>query len=227
MPHSDHMVIPLFPLPNVVLFPSVRLPLHIFEERYKTMIETCIDSEMLFGVVLFSGDTEQASSMEKVGVLARVVRFERLDDGRLNIMTEGTERFRILALKEPEPYWRAVSETVDDLEEAGPALKELQAEVGGLYIGAYRKGVELAGERPAELELPDSASNLSFMVAYVLDMEVSEKQRLLEMTSAEERLGALIDYLKSANENLRQQLLQRRTAEKARGNGDIGRPREA
>ena len=225
MPHSDHIEIPLFPLPNVVLFPSVQLPLHIFEERYKTMIETCIDREAPFGVVLFNGETEHASSIEKVGVLARVVRVERLDDGRLNIMTEGEERFHILELTEPEPFWRALTETVDDLDEPGPILEELQAEVGALYIDAYRKGVELTGERPAQLELPDSASKLSFMVAYVLDLEISEKQRLLEMTSAQERLGALVDYLKSANENLRQQLQRKRTAEKARGNGDLGRPR--
>jgi ATP-dependent Lon protease len=225
MPHSDYIEIPLFPLPNVVLFPSVRLPLHIFEERYKTMIETCIDSESPFGVVLMSGEPERASNIEKVGVLARVVRVERLDDGRLNIVTEGEERFRILELQEPQPFWRAVIEPVDDLDESGPALEELQAEVGELYIDAYKKGVELTGERPAELELPDSASELSFMVAYVLDMEFSDKQRLLEMTSAEDRLGALIDNLKSANENLRQQLHQKRTAEKARGNGDLGRPK--
>ena len=225
MPHSDYIEIPLFPLPNVVLFPSVRLPLHIFEERYKTMIETCIDSESPFGVVLVSGEPERASNIEKVGVLARVVRVERLDDGRLNIVTEGEERFRILQLKEPQPFWRAVIETVDDLDESGPALEELQAEVGELYIDAYKKGVELTGERPAELELPDTASELSFMVAYVLDMEFSDKQRLLEMTSAEDRLGALIDNLRSANENLRQQLHQKRTAEKARGNGDLGRPK--
>ena len=225
MPHSDYIEIPLFPLPNVVLFPSVRLPLHIFEERYKTMIETCIDSESPFGVVLVSGEPERASNIEKVGVLARVVRVERLDDGRLNIVTEGEERFRILELKEPQPFWRAVIETVDDLDESGPALEELQAEVGELYIDAYKKGVELTGERPAELELPDTASELSFIVAYVLDMEFSDKQRLLEMTSAEDRLGALIDNLRSANENLRQQLHQKRTAEKARGNGDLGRPK--
>ena len=225
MAHADHIEVPLFPLPNVVLFPSVRLPLHIFEERYKTMIETCIGSDMPFGVVLFSGDTEKASSIEKVGVLARVVRVERFDDGRLNIVTEGEERFRILELKEPEPFWRARVESVDDLDEPGPVLEELQAEVGALYIDAYRNGVELTGERPGELELPDSASELSFMVAYVLDMESGEKQSLLEMTSAQDRLGALIDYLKSANENLRQQLHQKRTGEKARGNGDLGRPK--
>ena len=189
------------------------------------MIETCIDSESPFGVVLVSGEPERASNIEKVGVLARVVRVERLDDGRLNIVTEGEERFRILELKEPQPFWRAVIETIDDLDESGPALEELQAEVGELYIDAYKKGVELTGERPAELELPDTASELSFMVAYVLDMEFSDKQRLLEMTSAEDRLGALIDNLRSANENLRQQLHQKRTAEKARGNGDLGRPK--
>ena len=111
------------------------------------------------------------------------------------------------------------------MDTPGRGLAGLREEVGELYVDAYRKGVELTGERPAELDLPDSASELSFMVAYVLDMEFREKQRLLEMTSAEDRLGTLIDYLKSANENLRQQLNQKRTVEKARGNGDLGRPR--
>ncbi len=225
MPHSDHIEIPLFPLPNVVLFPRVQLPLHIFEERYKTMVSGCIGDENPFGVVLFNGEEEKASNIKKVGVLARVVQVERLEDGRMNILTEGEDRFRILELKEPSPFWSAAIEPVDDRDEAESVLEELQSEVGKLYLDAYRKGVELTGERAAELELPDSPSELSFMVAYVLDMEFDEKQRLLEMTSASDRLEALIDYLKSANENLRQQLHQKRTAEKARGNGDLGRPR--
>ena len=225
MSHSDHIEIPLFPLPNVVLFPGVRLPLHIFEERYKTMVNGCIGEKNPFGVVLFNGEEEKGSNIEKVGVLARVVQVERLEDGRMNIVTEGEDRFRILELKEPSPFWSAEIESVDDRDEAESVLGELQSEVSKLYLDAYRKGVELTGERAAELELPDSASELSFMVAYVLDMESDEKQRLLEMTSASDRLEALIDYLRSANENLRQQLYQKRTAEKARGNGDLGRPR--
>lgn len=227
MSHADQIEIPLFLLPNVVLFPNVRLPLHIFEERYKTMISACIDDDAPFGVVLFSGDEETTSSIKKIGVLARVAEVERLEDGRMNILTEGEARFRIVRFSEEAPFWRAIVELVDDRREPESLLEKLRKEVRQLYIEAYRRGVELTGERPAELELPDSASDLSFMVSYVLDMDHDEKQHLLEMTSTRDRLGALITYLKHANERLNQQVHQKRSVDTARGNGDLGRPGEA
>ena len=222
MPDSDQIEVPLFPLPNLVLFPSVRLPLHIFEERYKTMVNGCVDNEIPFGIVLLTGETETASSISKVGVLAEISQVERLDDGRMNIVTEGVERIRILQLLEPSPFWRGIVEPLDDGDEPETIVEELRVEAVELYVAAYRKGVKLTGARPAELAVPASASELSFLIAYVLDMDRAEKQRLLEMTSVRDRLVALIDYLKRANENLQQQVNQKEIEEKARGNGHLG-----
>src|SRR5438477_12207762 len=92
------MEIPLFPLPNLVLFPNIIVPLHIFEERYKLMINGCIDRDEVFGLVLLRSGAEQESedTIHRVGVTARITEVERLDDGRMNILCEGETRFRIL-----------------------------------------------------------------------------------------------------------------------------------
>jgi len=92
------MEIPLFPLPNLVLFPQVAVPLHIFEERYKLMINRCIDQADIFGLVLLNEDADQENeeSILRVGVTARVVQVDRLDEGRLNVLCAGESRFRIL-----------------------------------------------------------------------------------------------------------------------------------
>ena len=83
-----------------------------------------------------------------------MAQVERLEDGRMNILTEGEARFRIVQFREEAPFWRAIVELVDDRREPESLLEKLRKEVGQLYIEAYRKGVELTGERPAELELP-------------------------------------------------------------------------
>jgi Lon protease-like protein len=224
MSHSEKIEIPLFPLPNVVLFPGAMLPLHIFEERYKTMINTCIEEDAPFGMVLFDGGQETTSSIRKVGVLARVAEVERLDDGRMNVITEGEVRFRISQYTSRAPAWRAEVNLVDDRPESDSVLSTLASELGQLYLEAYHTGLELTGEGPGEIELPTSASELSFMVPYVLDMDTDAKQELLETTSVEDRLRTLIDYLKEANERLTAQVRQKRVSETARGNGDLGHP---
>lgn len=217
------MQLPYVPL-HVVLFPHLPLPLHIFEERYKAMINVCIEDDAPFGVVLFTGGQETAASIQKVGVLARVSAVERLDDGRMNILTRGEVRFRISRFTAKAPAWRAEVDLVDDVRESDAVAASLAAELGALYLDTYRKGLELTGEQPGKIELPTSASELSFVVPYVLDMEAEAKQELLETTSVRGRLRTLIGYLKEANARLALQVRQRRVAETARGNGDLGRP---
>src|SRR6266581_4222027 len=103
------MEIPLFPLPNLVLFPNIVVPLHIFEERYKLMINTCVERDEAFGLVLLRGGAaeENEGSIHRVGVTARIVQVERLEDGRMNILIEGEDRFRIYRFTQQTPYWKA------------------------------------------------------------------------------------------------------------------------
>src|SRR6516225_798950 len=102
------MEIPLFPLPNLVLFPNILVPLHIFEDRYKLMINGCIDRQEVFGLVLLRGGAEQESeeAIHRVGMAIRITEVERLPDGRMNIMCEGEKRFRIHRFIQRTPFWK-------------------------------------------------------------------------------------------------------------------------
>jgi Lon protease-like protein len=200
------------------------LPLHIFEERYKAMIHSCVEENAPFGVVLFEGESESASSIRRVGVLGRVVQVERLDDGRLNILTEGEARFRVVKFLGQHPHWRALVELLHDEREPESVLKALGERMARLYLDAYQKGLELTGKEGGELRLPTSPVDLSYMVGYVLDMDLDRKQALLETTSARERLRVLIRYLSEANAKLDQQLTRKRLGEAVSRNGDLGHP---
>src|SRR5215469_5768203 len=112
------MEIPLFPLPNLVLFPHIVVPLHIFEERYKLMINGCIEGDEVFGLVLLraGADDESEETIHRVGVTARIVEVERLDEGRLNILCEGERRFRVYRFTQQTPFWRASVHFFEDEE---------------------------------------------------------------------------------------------------------------
>jgi Lon protease-like protein len=99
------MDLPLFPL-NTVLFPGMVLPLHIFEDRYRLMIDRCLKEERPFGVVLIREGKETESSVvpHVVGTTALIARASRLDDGCINVITIGSERFRLRALRYDQPY---------------------------------------------------------------------------------------------------------------------------
>src|SRR3954451_19805994 len=189
------MEIPLFPLPNLVLFPNIVVPLHIFEDRYKTMINSCVDNGEVFGLVLLRSGAEEENeqTIHRVGVSARIVEVERLDQGRMNILCEGESRFRIHRFTQQVPFWKGSVEFFEDQELR--AAESLYEQVAELYRGVAALSAKLSGSEPAELILPESATDLSFMVSYVLDIEGEEKQRLLEMTSTTERLRMLVAHL--------------------------------
>ena len=220
------MEIPLFPLPNLVLFPQVAVPLHIFEDRYKLMINRCIDQADVFGLVLLREGAEQEDedTILRVGVTARVVQADRLDDGRLNILCAGEARFRILEFTGQAPYWTADVDFFEDDPEEEEGLPEAYDKVARLYRQATELTSRLKEAEVPELELPDSPVGLSYMVSYVLDLSSSRKQELLEATSTLFRLRALAEDLESAVTQLRAQIARKGLARKVIGNGDLGRP---
>src|SRR2546423_2777664 len=130
---SGEMEIPLFPLPNLVLFPHIVVPLHIFEERYKLMINGCIDRGESFGLILLRDGAEEETeeTIHRVGVAARIVEVERLDEGRMNILCEGERRFRVHRFTQQTPFWRG---TIDFLEDQDHhATESLYEQVAELY----------------------------------------------------------------------------------------------
>lgn len=221
------MEIPLFPLPNVVLFPNIVLPLHIFEGRYKQMINLCIEAREPFGLILLreGAQEETEKTIHRAGTLASVIEVERLDAGRMNILCQGGSRFRVSRfISNPASYWKGdvalfAEEPSDEIR-----LRPLYDEVAGAYRKAFDIGVEISVVSRSDLQLPDSASELSFMVSYVLDIDSEEKQKLLEMTSTETRLQMLLVHLEETIRKLKQQLAYKTVVKKVRGNGDLGHP---
>jgi Lon protease-like protein len=219
------MEIPLFPLPSLVLFPNIAVPLHIFEERYKLMINGCIDTGEAFGLVLLrSGATEESDeTIHRVGVAARISDVERLDDGRMNIMCEGEGRFRISRFTQQTPFWKGSVQFFEE-EPESESFDSLYEQVAAQYRQLAALSSELNETVPTELTLTDSATDLSFMLAYILDIDSEEKQKMLEMTSTSERLQVLVLHLTETITDFEKQIKIKKIQTKARGNGDLGKP---
>ena len=198
--------LPLFPL-NVVLFPGMVLPLHIFEPRYRLMIRRCIEQGSLFGVVLVQPDSPQGEEHpHQVGTLARIMTAERLDDGRFNLLTEGEKRFRILEERRDQPFLTALVEAFGDTQGEPEALEGLQRKAADLFRRYIRVMLAVAGREQLRLDLPGDAEGLSYLIGYCLDLSDAEKQELLELTSTTGRLELEITLLKREEHILRRML---------------------
>ena len=185
-------LLPLFPL-NTVLFPSMVLPLHIFEERYKRMINNCLAQDRPFGVVLIYSGSEVGDSAipHPVGTVARIANWEWLPDGRMNILTAGDRRFRIVDFPKPElPYLEGLVEYWDDEPVEHQDLATLMDKVSNTFIDYLTLIMTLSDQALpiSQLQLPDDASMLSYHVASNLQIEMNERQELLEEPSAATRL---------------------------------------
>lgn len=194
-------MLPLFPL-HVVLFPGRPLPLHVFEPRYRRLLEDCLAADRRFGVVAIRYGRAERGCCEvyRVGTVAEIVRVERLDDGRSNIVTRGAERFRVTTLiPDQKPYLQAEVGLLDE-EVAGPSLAPFTAELRE-YLQAYlmRMG---AGERLAG-RLPANASELAWLAACTAELHISEQQQLLEIDSLATRLKTTIKLLRREHHLLR------------------------
>ena len=219
------MEIALFPLPNLVLFPNILVPLHIFEERYKLMVTGCIDRDEAFGLVLLRSGAEEETedAIHRVGVAARITEVERLEDGRMNIMCEGESRFRIYRFTQQTPFWKGSVQSFDE-DPLHQPVDSFYEQVSDLYRQLGELGGKLSGSPQTELALPESPTDLSYMIAYVLDIDAEEKQKMLEMTSTGERLQVLVAHLTESIRKLEQQLAYKELLTKVRGNGDLGKP---
>ncbi len=180
--------LPLFPLPDIVLFPSDVLPLHIFESRYRMMLQSVLETDRRFGVVRWDPHTQ---SMASIGCCAEVIQHQTGEDGRSNIVTLGQQRFRVLNVTRETPFRTAmVSWIEDDPVEDMNSLHSLTESVAS----ALKDVVELTGkltDTPTALpeDLPDLPRELSFWIGAHLGGPVADQQQeLLELTSTRSRL---------------------------------------
>jgi Lon protease-like protein len=195
----------LFPL-NLVLLPGEQAPLHVFEPRYKELIGECLAEDEEFGLVL--ADDE---GLREIGTRAGVVEvLERFDDGRLNVVIEGRERFRLVELTEGRPYQTAeVVEIDDDGEE--PTEEEVE-----LCLAAYDRVVKAADAQLEDLDF--AAESIAFQIAARVDFGTEIKQGLLELQSERERVLRLAPMLNQAADAVRR---DRDIRERASGNGRV------
>ncbi len=191
--------LPLFPLPEVVLFPGRPLPLHIFEFRYRMMMNTILEYDRRFGVLMidpFDGQIAQ------VGCCAEIVHFQRLPDDRMKILTLGQQRFRVLEYLREKPYRVGLVEWIEDK----PSTKDLRAqakEVENLLRDVVHLSAKLTDQK---IELPENLPSLpielSYWIASNLYGVASEQQTLLEMQDTAERMQREADILASTRSNL-------------------------
>jgi Lon protease-like protein len=185
---QSETIIPLFPL-GLVLLPQMPLPLHIFEERYKLMIGECLDNQKAFGVVYFKG-----SDIQTIGCTARILKvIKRYDDGRLDILTHGEDRFIIKEMYDRRPYLESrIIFPDDEPEENTDACQKLA-----------RRGMALLKQFATIAEMQDGygftetldSKSISFVIAGCEGFSKEEKQRFLEMTSTYKRLKKTVASL--------------------------------
>ncbi len=194
------MELPIFPL-NTVLFPGGRLPLHIFEERYKLMVSRCVERGEPFGVCLIRrGNEVGEAAVEpfRVGTTAHIRELQELDKGRLNIVCTGGQRFTIRAITCPTPYIIATVEAIASEESAGPAAAALAEEAGTLLDDYVRLNLAMTNQWARSIEMPSEPGALSDYVGGVLSTDLGTKQRLLEQTSPMLCLQAEVEILHAA-----------------------------
>jgi Lon protease-like protein len=196
----------LFPL-NTVLFPGMRLPLHIFEERYRIMIGECLEEEAPFGVVLIRSGAEVGAGAipYEVGTTARIVQVERLDDGRMNLLTIGRERFRIAAVQSTQPYLRG-EVTLLEQQPAGEEGRAVLPRAEELFSEYLRTHLALADQWTRGVTLPDDPGDAADFVAARLDVPPHTKQDLLEELSPDTRMARALEIIAEELPDMRARL---------------------
>ena len=191
--------LPLFPLPELVLFPSRPLPLHIFEYRYRIMMNTILENDRRFGVLSIDPTTGEIA---EYGCCAEILHFQRLPDDRMKMLTFGQQRFRVLEYVREKPYRVGLVEWIEDrpptkdLSPMALEVKELLRDVVHLSAKLTSQKIELPDD------LPSSPTELSYWVASNLYGVASEQQALLEMQDTLERLQREQEILSSTRNHL-------------------------
>ncbi|HYW19541.1 MAG TPA: LON peptidase substrate-binding domain-containing protein [Nodularia sp. (in: cyanobacteria)] len=191
--------LPLFPLPEVVLFPTRPLPLQIFEFRYRIMMNTILESDRRFGVLMVD---PVEGTIANIGCCAEIIHYQRMPDDRMKMLTLGQQRFRVLEYIREKPYRVGLVEWLED-QPPSKDLRPLATEVEQLLRDVVRLSAKLT-EQNMELpaELPDLPTELSYWVASNLYGVASEQQALLETQDTALRLEREAEILTTTRNHL-------------------------
>jgi Lon protease-like protein len=189
--------LPLFPLPNVVLFPNVFLPLHIIEPRYRAMVGDAIAGDRMIGMVLlrpgWERDYDGRPPVYPVGCSGVLTHVERLADGRYNIVLRGLERFRILGEDHSLSYRRGIVESLPE----PPIASEDRASISGLRAKIATMLASAHDPKAPDPKIPPTMGDEDLVnaLAQYLDLEPLERQALLELHSLRARAESLVELL--------------------------------
>jgi ATP-dependent Lon protease len=188
--------IPIFPL-GVVLLPEMLMPLHIFEERYKTMIGECLDAQKEFGIVYYDG-----AEIKSVGCMAKITQvIKRYPDGRMDILTNGTRRFQIEQIYEDMPYLKAQVAYFEDSNLDDPQVSDYISDQAKDLLNQIAKLSKISSNTFSAEKM--NPQKLSFLIAGIKGFSYDEKQEFLEMQSSIERLEKGIEGLTNLVERLK------------------------
>jgi Lon protease-like protein len=199
-----HESFPIFPLP-LVLLPTELAPLHIFEERYKRMINLCLEESTEFGIVWLGDD-----GLAEIGCTARITELiDRMDDGRMNILVRGGRPFRLIRRVDELAYPAGDIELLEDDDDATESHSQAARNI---YAEVVEKATD---QRPEDADLADMDA---YGMAATIELEPALKQRLLDSRSENERLEIVEDLFEKAVERLER---AEHVSEVARTNGKV------
>ncbi|HET7814822.1 MAG TPA: LON peptidase substrate-binding domain-containing protein [Candidatus Baltobacteraceae bacterium] len=210
----------LFPL-NAVLFPGAVLNLHVFEARYKQLIDECLQSGEGFGVVLIREGQEAgdpAVEPHDVGSVAEIQEVTPLPFGRFYVTTVGRSRFHIREIVSREPYLLVEADLIDDDDRTAAQTEDLREAVRDKFLEYLQLIVELGGSDQSP-DLPADARGASFIIADALQISDEIKQKLLELDDTGERLRVELGFLERLLPQLRA-MIERRAEERERRGGE-------
>lgn len=196
--------LPLFPL-QAVLFPGVLLPLHVFEDRYRVLVQRLLDTPedqpRRFGVVAIrqgrDTDPDLSDSLHPVGCTAELQRVENQDDGSFEIVTVGVRRFRLRGVDAgAEPYLVGEIDWLPAASETGPETALLAQRARALFEGYVAAVAATSGAEVVTVDLPDEPDLLSYLIASTALLTLEDKQSLLEQDGTEDRLRDEIRLLR-------------------------------
>jgi len=200
---SDNLAVrelPLFPLPEVVLFPNQSLPLHIFEYRYRMMINTILESDRCFGVLMLDPASRQPAL---IGCSAKVVQYHRMPDDRFKLLTIGQQRFQVLRYTRQTPFRVGLVQWLEDQDyHEQDQAQSLAVEVRGLLNDVVRLSQKLTEQEIELPQIPRSPLELSYWVASNFQGASLEQQSLLELRSTASRLRREAEILASTRSQL-------------------------
>ncbi len=191
------MELPLFPL-NTVLYPTMPLKLHIFEDRYKLMLNECIEAQKPFGVVLIEDGDEALGALAQphlIGTTAYITQVQKLPFGRMNILAIGKDRFRVNSLHQDRPYLWGMVDLIPMIEDDTTFLQQNHRLLRPLLL-RYLSALSEVGFQFDASQMPDEPLSLSYLAAIVLQAEANQKQDILESINTSHLMKKLVGFYK-------------------------------